>query len=569
MADPTREAGPSAPGADLIVTRGKVVTVDRRFAIAEAVAAKGERIIAVGGAAEVGALAGPSTKIIDAKGRAVIPGLIDAHAHLDREGLKSVFPSLAGCRSIADVQARIHDLTRKARPGEWIVTMPIGEPPYYFDVAKGLKEGRFPTRRELDEAAPDNPVYIRPIWGYWRHIMPLTSVANSRALALAGIGRTTEPPSKTITLERDASGEPNGIIHEDTYMPIAELTWFAAAPRFTHDDRVRGLKDAMRVYNATGTTSVFEEHGAAQELIRAYQAVNAAGEATVRASLIYSPSWTGLGAIDYDAALARWSGWLGGRGLGDQWLRVFGVYAEEGPALDQTLRARASPYTGWSGFNYDSGVPRERLKDYLIACARNGIRVVTITLDYLDLYEEVDRVVPIGDLRWIISHLDVVTEDQARRIARLGVVMSTHTNRYIYKVSHLLREELGPARESDICPMQRLKAAGVHVGLATDNVPTTLFYPIWHVVARENLHTKTRIAVDQALSREDALRAATIEGAWLTFEEDEKGSLEAGKLADIAVLSADPLTCPEDAIKDIAAETTIVGGKVVYQRSAA
>jgi predicted amidohydrolase YtcJ len=558
-----------ADAADLIVTRGKVVTVDPRFSIAQAVATKGERIVAVGSADEVGALAGPGTRVIDARGRAVVPGLNDSHAHLDREGLKSVFPSLAGCRSIADIQSRIRELSRKVRPGQWIVTMPIGEPPYYFDPAMTLKENRFPTRRELDEAAPDNPVYIRPIWGYWRHITPLTSVANSRALALAGIGRTTEPPTPTIAFERDAAGEPNGIIHEDTYMPIAELTYFATAPRFTHDDRVRGLKEAMRVYNATGTTSVFEEHGAAQELIRAYQAVNAAGEATVRANLIYSASWGGLGDVDYDAALARWSGWLGGRGLGDDWLRVFGVYAEHGPALDQTLRARASPYTGWSGFNYDSGVPKERMKDYLIACARNGIRVVTITLDYLDLYEEVDRVVPIGDLRWVISHLDVVTEEQARRIARMGVVMSTHTNRYIYKVSHLLREELGAARENDIVPLKRLKEAGVHVGLATDNVPTTLFYPIWQTIARENLHTKTRIATGQCLSREDALRAATIEGAWLTFEENDKGSIEVGKLADMAVLSADPLTCPEPAIKDIVAETTIVGGKVVYERSAA
>jgi hypothetical protein len=554
--------------ADLIVIRGKVVTVDRRFSIAQAVAAKGERIVAVGSAEEVGALAGPGTRIIDAKGRAVVPGLIDSHAHLDREGLKSVFPSLAGCRSIADIQGHIRDLARKAKPGEWIVTMPIGEPPYYFDVTKTLKENRFPTRWELDEAAPDNPVYIRPIWGYWRHITPLTSVANSRALALAGIGRTSAPPTPTITLERDGAGEPNGIIHEDTYMPIAELTYFAAAPRFTHDDRVRGLKEAMRIYNATGTTSIFEEHGAAQELIRAYQAVNAAGEATVRANLIYSPSWTGLEKVDYEAALARWSGWLGSRGLGDEWLRVFGVFTEFGPALDQTLRARAAPYTGWSGFNYDSGVPQERMRDFLVACARNRIRVVTITLDYLDLYEEVDRIAPIGDLRWVISHLDVVTEEQARRIARLGVVMSTHTNRYIYKVSHLLREELGAARENDIVPLKRLREAGVHVGLATDNVPTTLFYPVWHAIARENLHTKTRIATGQCLSRADALRAATIEGAWLTFEEDRKGSLEAGKLADMAVLSADPLTCPEDAIKDIVAETTIVGGKVVYERGA-
>jgi predicted amidohydrolase YtcJ len=554
--------------ADLIVTRGKVVTVDRRFAVAEAVAVKGERIIAVGGAAEVEALQGPATRVVDAKGRAVIPGLIDGHAHLDREGLKSVFPTLSGCRSIADVQARIRELARKARPGEWIVTMPIGDPPYYFDVPKNLKENRFPTRWELDEAAPDNPVYIRPIWGFWRHIMPLTSVANSRALDLAGIGRTIESPSPTIAFERDAKGEINGVIHEMAYMPIVELAYFGAAPRFTHDDRVRGLKDAMRIYNSTGTTSILEEHGAAQELIRAYQAVNAAGRATVRANLVYSPAWTAIGEVDYGKALAAWSGWLGGRGLGDDWLRVGGVFAEFGPNVDQLLRAKASPYTGWSGFNYDCGVPKERMKEFLIDCARNDIRVATITLDYLDLYEEVDRVVPIGGKRWIAGHLNVVTEEQIRKLARLGIAMTTHTNRYIYKQSHITREEVGPAREDDIVPLARLKDAGVHVALATDNVPTTLFYPVWHTIARENLHTRTRIATGQRLSREDALRAATIEGAWLTFEEGEKGSLEPGKLADLAVLSADPLTCPEDAIKDIVAETTVVGGKVVYQRDA-
>ena len=147
--------------ADLVVTRGKVITADPKSGIAEAVAVSGERISAVGGAAEIETLIGPATRRIDAGGRAVTPGLIDGHAHLDREGLKPVFPSLAGCRSIDDVLARIQALAADSEPGEWIVTMPIGEPPYYWDVPNNLAEGRFPTRRELDGAAPDNPVYIR------------------------------------------------------------------------------------------------------------------------------------------------------------------------------------------------------------------------------------------------------------------------------------------------------------------------------------------------------------------------------------------------------------------------
>jgi len=556
-------AGP----ADLIITGAKVITVDPSFSVAEAVAVRDDKIIAVGGAAEIGALGVDHTQIIDAGGRAVIPGLIDAHAHMDREGLKPVFPTLAGCESVDDVLQRVEALVSAAEPGEWIVTMPIGEPPYYFDVPDNLREKRFPTRWELDRVAPNNPVYIRPIWGYWRHIQPLDSIANSRALEIAGITRDTVPPSETIVFEKNSeSGEPNGIIHEWSYMPIAELSYFAAAPRFTHDDRVSGLKRAMGIYNATGTTSVFEEHGCAQELIHAYQAVNAEGAATVRANLTFSAAWGAGDDVDYAGTLASWTGWLGGRGLGDQWLRVVGMFTQFGVSIDSLMQAQSAPYTGWGGFYYDNGVPRERMKEFLIEAARNDIRITTITADYFELFEEVDKVVPIGDKRWVVGHLDVITEDQARRLADLGVAMSTHTNRYIYKHGHLMRDELGPERENDIVPMKRLRDAGIHVSLATDNVPTTLFYPIWHIVSRRNLYVEDRIAPRQALSREDALRCATNEGAWLSFEEDIKGSIEPGKLADIVVLSDDLLTCPEDDIKDIVAETTVVGGRVVYQR---
>jgi len=380
----------------------------------------------------------------------------------------------------------------------------------------------------------------------------------------------TRPPTETIEFEKDPdSGEPNGIIHEWSYMPIAELSYFAAAPRFTHDDRVAGLTRAMRIYNSTGTTSVFEEHGCAQELIQAYQAVNAQGAATVRAHLAFSAAWGAGDDIDYAKTLATWAGWLGGCGLGDSWLRVAGMFTQFGVSIDSLMQAESAPYTGWGGFYYDNGVPRERMLEFLIEAARNDIRITTITTDYFDLFEEVNKVVPIGDKRWVVGHLDVVTEDQARRLADLGIGMSTHTNRYIYKHGHIRRDELGPGRENDIVPVKRLRDAGVHVALATDNVPTTLFYPIWHLVSRRNMYTDDRIAPDQALSREDALRSATIEGAWLCFEEDVKGSIEPGKLADMAVLSDDLLTCPEDDIKDIVADTTIVGGRVVYQRDEA
>ena len=555
--------------ADLIVTNGRILTLDGKGTVAEAVAAKGERIVAVGSAAEIATLAGPRTETVNAGGRAVIPGMIDGHAHMDREGLKDVFPSLEGCRSVRDVLDRVSALAAKAAPGDWVVTMPIGDPPYYWNVPGCLKEGRFPTRRELDEAAPENPVYIRPIWGYWRHQIPLESVANSRALEIAGIGRDTAPVTPTISFEKGSDGELTGLIREKTFMPVAELAYFHMAPRFTHGNRVDGLKRAMTIYNATGTTSILEEHGAAQELIATYQAVNAAGAATVRAHLVYSPAWGGAQQIGFDTVLQNWSGWLGRRGLGDDWLRVGGMYTDIGIDADALARAGAAPYTGWSGFNYDSGVPQNRMVEFLVEAARNDVRIAVIGPKFLDLFEAVNREVPISDKRWIIGHLDVMNEEQIRRAADLGIVMTTHTNRYIYKHGHILRDELGPERLNDISPIPRLLDAGVTVGLATDNVPTTLFYPVWHAVSRWNMVANDRIAPDQALSRENALRCATRNGAYLTFEEDIKGTLEEGKLCDLAVLSADPMTCAEESLKDIVAETTVVGGRVVYRREAA
>ena len=180
--------------AERIFYNGKIITLDRASTLCSALATAGERILATGSDDFIRTLAGPGTERIDLGGRAVMPGLVDGHAHMDREGLKDVYPSLAGARSIDDILARIAALVRSAKPGEWIVTMPIGEPPSYWDLPESLAEKRWPTRHDLDQVAPDNPVYIRPIWGFWRHKLPLVSIANSRALAECGIDRNTASP---------------------------------------------------------------------------------------------------------------------------------------------------------------------------------------------------------------------------------------------------------------------------------------------------------------------------------------------------------------------------------------
>ena len=158
--------------------------------------------------------------------------------------------------------------------------------------------------------------------------------------------------------------------------------------------------------------------------------------------------------------------------------------------------------------------------------------------------------------------------DRVSRIRDLGLVLTTHTNRYLFKEGEILRSRAGPAGEEAIVPLRSLLNAGIHVALATDNVPPSMFHPIWHCVARINRYSGKPVAPGQRLSREEALRAATREGAYLTFEENEKGSIEPGKLADMALLSDDPLTVEIDRIKDIVSEMTFVGGRVVYERKA-
>ena len=183
----------------------------------------------------------------------------------------------------------------------------------------------------------------------------------------------------------------------------------------------------------------------------------------------------------------------------------------------------------------------------------------------IDLLDEVDREVSLKGRRWVVVHINILSPRDIERIVRMGLVLTSHTNSNIYKEGHTWQARLPRERQRENTPLRDLIDAGVKVGLITDNVPISLFWPIWESVARLSRVTNERIAPEQAITRAEALRCATQNGAYLTFDEDKKGSLEAGKLADLAVLSADPLTVAEAAIRDITADMTIVGGKIVHQ----
>jgi predicted amidohydrolase YtcJ len=551
--------------ADLILTNGKIFTVDAAFTVAQALAIAGDRILAVGSDAAMARVSGPTTRVVDLKGKAVIPGITDGHAHMDREALRSVFPALGRVRSVRDIQDRIAELARAKQPGEWIVTMPIGDPPYYFDVPDILAEKRWPTRQELDAAAPNNPVFIRSIWGYWRGTFPLVSCANTEALKRAGITRDTVSPVDTLKIEKDANGDPTGVFVEREMAPVAELIWFRQAAAFTPADRLRALPQSARAYHAFGTTSVFEGHGAATELLRTYKRADRDGTLTMRTALAFSPNWQAAGGAPLGPFVEAWAGWLGEPGFGNDWLKMSGLYVHAGREAADDVRARAAPYTGWAGFNSNHGLPRDQAKELLLHCAANDIRAVMIGSSNLDLYDEVDREIPLKGRRWVISHISTVSPRDIERIVRMGLVLTTHTNNYLYKGLHAQAQRLPPERHGEIVPLRSLLDAGVKVSLATDNVPVSPFLPIWQAVARRSYQTKEQVAPGEALSRADALRCATANGAYLTFDEDKKGSLEVGKLADVAVLSADPLATEESSIAEIRSLMTMVGGRIVHE----
>jgi hypothetical protein len=562
-------AAPRVAPADTILKNGRIVTVDAAFTIAEAIAIAADRIVAVGPDQVMAPHAGPTTRVVDLKGRTVVPGLIDGHAHMDREALRNVFPSLGRVRSIGDIQDRIAELARTKQPGEWIVTMPIGDPPFYLDVPERLAERRWPTRQELDAVAPNNPVYIRAIWGFWRGTFPLVSCANTEALKRAGITRDTASPVDTLTIVKDGDGDPTGVFIEREYQPIAELIWFRDATRFSHADRVRALPQSARLYHGFGTTSVYEGHGIATEVLDAYREVHRAGALTMRATLAISPRWNAAAGGRVGPLLEAWSGGLGEKGAGDDWLKVSGLFAAIGRSRADDVREAAAPYTGWAGFNADAGLPREQLKDVLLECAANDIRVAGIAgaagLAFLDLYEEVDRKIPLKGRRWVLEHVYVVSPRDIERIVRMDLVLTTHTNSSLYKALDAIAGRLPPERHDDITPLKALREAGVTVSLATDNVPISLWGPVQQAIVRRDFKLQRVVGAGQALGRAEALRCATQNGAYLTFDEDRKGTLAPGKLADLAVLSADPLTVEGTKIADIASLMTMVGGKIVHE----
>ena len=553
----------SSVPVDTVFYNGRVLTVDPTNSVQQAIAVRGGTVHAVGTDREVLAGKSPTTIEIDLGGRTLIPGIIDIHAHLDREGLKGIYPSLEGSRSIADILAIIGRLVERAKRGEWIVTMPIGDPPNYADMPGQLAEKRFPTRWELDAVAPNNPVYIRGIWTPW-NVPPSVSIANSAALAMAGVDRDSASPDSSIEINRDSNGELTGIIRDFNRFPAVEFTLMQVVPRFTHRQRVEALKGSMASYNAVGTTGIYEGHGVAPEVLNAYKEVWDAGEMTVRARLVVSPDWKNTN--DARKEWARWAHAASGPGFGDEYLRISGCYIGYGGSRF-TARARMSqlPYTGWAGF-IDSHHTRSFYRKLVWLAAENNVRVHTIVRglmeEVLEVFEEVNEKFPLAGKRWILEHTLDTTPSQLQTIRRLGLVVETIplTEIWLRGGANLKEPEL--ARQA--AAHRSYQEYGIPYGLGTDNKPHNPFRTLWAAVARRERLTGDVLGAEERIDRTDALRAFTLGGAYFSFDEGARGSLEPGKQADLAVLSDDFLEVDEDRLPDLTAVMTMVGGKIVH-----
>lgn len=550
---------------DLILHNGRVLTLDPARPEAEAFAVRGGRIEAVGASAGMLRGRGRETRVLDAGGRTVTPGIFDAHPHMDREGLKARggIP-IEGLASVAEIVEVVREAAARTPPGEWIVLMPMELAPKhgmprYISEPDQLAEGRFPDRHDLDAAAPDNPVLIRSIWGWWG-VPPFPSAANSAALALAGIDRDTRAPHGT-GIERDASGEPTGVMRETNRAPILEYTLFGCLPRFTFEDRLEAARTSPRLYNAAGTTAGYEGHGLTPAIVESYRRADEAGDLTVRLATtlsVPSAAMDDRGVGDY---LRSWADRIAAPGDRRGNLTTDGICLDFGDPNVARIIAAGYPYEQWAGHFYQS-VAFDRLVEIATLAAGLGIRLACIAYDIESLlraYEAVDGKVRIADKRWVIMHLSRATDEQLRRIEALGLIVTITPNFMYHAATRLGLAELG----AEGTPIRRVLDAGIPVALSSDNVPVSMFWAMWSALTRYAADLDARLG-ESFLTREEALRLMTRTGPMLTWDEDRRGTIAPGMDADFAILDRDPLTCPEDEIRETRPLATFLAGDEVY-----
>ncbi len=556
-----RSSVPSGP-ADTIYHNGRIVTVWDERPLVSAVAIRDGRFLAVGSDEEVLRTAGPGTRRVDLEGKHVVPGLIDSHVHPISAGLAERDGEIPVMHSFADIWAYVRKAKKKTPPGKLIFL-----PKVY---STRMTEQRYPTRWEMDEHTGKHPVMLDN--GYAAQL-------NSAALAEAGIDRDTPDPKNGKLIRDPETGEPTGLI-----LGARQLVSDLVRQRsFTHKDRLWALRKMQRAYNEAGLTSVIDGAQRAEGL-RVYQELWRSGEMTVRTSVTMF--------IDAEQPMEEVRDQIESMGLitgfGDDMLRIGPLkFSLDGGILIGTAYLRAPYGENTEVYGFDDPdyrgeprIPKEKAIEIVRLANRLGWRVTAhqtggaATDILLDAFEAADRDRSIRDRRFNMIHANFPNPEAIQRARKLGAILDMQIAWYHFD-GPALSEVLGPARMKNFHPYRSIFDAGVIVAGGSDHMikfdsreavnPYHPFYGMWMAITRK-ARTGTVFNPEERITREEALRMWTINGAYNSLDEDVKGSIEPGKLADMVVVSKDYLNCPEDEIKEIEALTTITGGKVVYER---
>lgn len=549
----------SAQPADTIYHNGKIITVSKAQPVAQAVAVRGNKFLAVGSNDEVMKTRGPATKVIDLKGRAVVPGLIENHVHPIGAALAEADGPVPTMHSIAEILSYIREKARTT-PADQIIFVPKV-------YASRLKERRYPTRYELDSAAPGRAAMCDN--GY-------ASVLNSVLLARIGVDRTSsQPPDGKII--KDDKGEPNGII---LGAPGLLRTLRASRPR-THEAMVKAIVDMQKAYNRVGITSAFDRLQNADGF-RAYQEVHRKNKLTVRTNVTYyvSPGLKPDQMRDEIRSIPFVTGW------GDEWLKVGSLKTTvDGGILIGTAYLR-EPYGnntriyGYTDPDYRGVLAVQKETLFAMAETANDLGWQMTAhatgggaLDLLlEAYEAANKKKSIVGRRFNVMHANFPNAQAVERAKKLGVVFDSQIA-WLHADGDALKDVFGPERMSHFLPFRTLIDSGLKVVGGSDHMikfdpreainPYHPFYGMWMAITRKTTGGQA-LNPEQRITREEALRMWTIDGAYNGFDENVKGSIEPGKLADMVVITKDYLTCPVEEIRNIEALQTIVDGKVVW-----
>ena len=546
---------------DTIYYNAAIVTMSPDHPTAQAVAIRGDRFTAVGSNAEILKTAGPRTQKIDLVRKCVVPGIIETHVHPIAAAISEIDGPVPVMHSIAEIKAYIRAQDRKLPPGRLIFV-----PKVY---STRLTEHRYPTRYELDEAAPSREVMADNDYA---------AVLNSALLKKLSITRQTPQPGNG-RIAKDDKGEPTGLI-----LGAPQLLQSVRGSRpVTAKDRLWALKSMLARYNSVGITSIMDRYEG-PDGFRAYQALYESGELTARSYVTYAIQAQGTPA-QVRAEIERIpfvTGW------GDNWLRVGNLKTIlDGGILIGTAYLRESwgPNTQIYGFvdpDYRGvlSVTKDNLFEMAKTAAELGWQMTAHTTGggatdlLLDAYEYANRFTPLAGRRFTVTHGNFPNPQAIERAKKLGVVFDIQPF-WLYLDGPAIKDVFGPERMKYFQPLRALFDAGIVVGVGSDHMirfdpreatnPYHPFLGMWIAITRKTVDGAA-MNPEQRISRMEALKMWTWNGAYLMFAEKDKGSIEPGKLADLAVISKDYATCPENEIKDIEALRTVVGGKVVYDR---